>query len=171
MINIVSTRDVDNLLTRLIRQSVEPLEKVDVPRGARVLDVGSGAGLPGLPLKFARPDLRLTLLEARRNKASFLRRAVDELGLRNVEVVHERLEDFVRDESRARSFHLVTTRGTGPAERIFPLIAPLVAAGGEIWFYKGRNVQKEVEDLEHVTRNTMNIMKLSEHMFVVVVEL
>jgi 16S rRNA (guanine527-N7)-methyltransferase len=171
MINIVSTRGVDNLLTRLIRQSVEPLSKVEVPVGAVVLDVGSGAGLPGLPLKFARPDLKLTLLEARRKKAAFLRRAVKELDLQDVAVVHGRLEEFCREEKYARSFQLVTTRGTGSAAVLYPLMAPLVAEEGQIWFYKGSNVRRERDALEKVTDNSLNIIKIYGKMSVIVLDM
>lgn len=168
--NIVSGDDVDNLLTDLIRQSVKPLEFVEIPPHARMLDVGSGAGIPALPLKFARPDLKLTLLEPRRKKWLFLRRAVEELGLEEVEVVRSRVEEVVESGDYQAVFDLMTTRGTGSAAELFPKMEPLIRPGGLLWFYKGLKCRKEANQLSRLTRHPVRVQELEEDFGLIIVQ-
>ena len=169
--NLVSTRDVDNLLTDLIRQSVQPLGSEHLPAESKVLDVGSGAGIPAFPLKFARPDLKFTLLEPRRKKALFLRRVVDELQLKDVEVVLARLEEVSGRPGWQASFDLITTRGTGPAPKLFPLMKPLVRQGGTIWFYKGLAASKEANELSRMTPGSIRRLDIDRNLRLIIVQL
>lgn len=95
-----------------------------------LLDVGSGAGLPGIPIKIARPEAEVTLLESRRRRVSFLRATVRELGLEGVAIVDERLEDFVRRSGGG--FDAVVMRSAGSYDRLVSLARPLVSPGGLI---------------------------------------
>lgn len=121
--------------------SVEPLWVVEnlfldsllflrvIPPGVRnLLDVGSGAGLPGIPIKIVRPELALVLLESRRRRASFLRAAVRELGLEDARVVHARLE--TAGAELAGPFDALVMRCAGPAEEMLDRALPLLAPGG-----------------------------------------
>ena len=102
-----------------------------LPADARqVLDVGSGAGVPGIPLKLVIPDLRLTMVESRRRRASFLSTAVRELSLRDVRVIPERLESMVQDG--ADRFDAVVARCAGDVGHLFELGAHLVRPGGVV---------------------------------------
>lgn len=102
-----------------------------VPAGAReVLDAGSGAGVPGIPIKLVEPGLRLTLVEARQRRASFLSTAVRELGLGGTRVVADRLESVVRESPG--SFDAVVARCAGDLGYIFGLGAHLVRPGGVV---------------------------------------
>ena len=85
-----------------------------LPPSGRVLDLGSGGGLPGLVLATARPELELTLLEARQRACRFLREAVAELGLTGVEVVESRAEEAARRPGLRESFDAVVSRSFGP---------------------------------------------------------
>ncbi len=158
------------MLTDWIIESITPLKELAVRSDADVLDVGSGAGIPGLPLKFALPDIRLTLLEPKRKKAAFLRRAVDELKLKNVKVVCQRVEEVSLLEEWGRSFDLATTRGTGNALHILPYIAPLVKPGGSVWFYKGKKTKREAEELNRAAMSPIRIVKISDKLSVISVE-
>src|SRR5437660_9336084 len=80
------------------------------PWPLRVIDVGSGGGLPGLPLKIARPELRLSLLEANRRKAAFIVQAATSLGLEGMEVIAERAEDAGRDPARREQYGFALER-------------------------------------------------------------
>jgi 16S rRNA (guanine527-N7)-methyltransferase len=100
-----------------------------VPRGASVVDLGSGAGFPGIPLAIARPDLRVTLVEAREKKAHFLRHAVRVLELA-AEVRWERFE-----ERAPASFDVVCVRAVGPAGKVLPAAAGWAGPEGEIWLW------------------------------------
>jgi 16S rRNA (guanine527-N7)-methyltransferase len=97
-----------------------------------VVDVGSGGGLPGLPLKIARPELHLSLIEADQAKAAFLVRACASLGLRDVEVLARRAEDVARDPRYRESFDVAVARALAPMPVLVELCLPLVRVGGRL---------------------------------------
>ena len=119
-----------------------------MPRGADVCDVGSGAGLPGLVLALARPDLSLTLVEPLLRRTSFLEEAVQILGLENVEVVRARAEEL----HGHRTFSVVTSRAVAPLERLLTWSLPLVTPGGALVAMKGAAVEEEVAAAEATLR-------------------
>jgi 16S rRNA (guanine527-N7)-methyltransferase len=98
----------------------------------KVVDVGSGGGLPGLPLKIALPSLRITLVEADQAKAAFLVRACAALGLQDVEVVARRAEDVGRDPLYRDSFDVAVARALAPMPVLVELCLPLVRVGGRL---------------------------------------
>lgn len=107
----------------------------------RVADIGSGAGLPGLVLAIARPDVRWTLIEPMERRVTWLNEQVTALGLENVEVLRARAED-VRS---AEGFDVVTARAVSALRTLVPITAPLVRDGGELAFLKGLNVENEID--------------------------
>lgn len=100
------------------------------PETRAIADVGSGAGIPGVPIAIARPDLALSLIEARRRRASFLSTVVRELGLSRVQVLSERVESLVR--SHQGRFDAVVMRCAGPPPRLLPMVFPLLRSGGVV---------------------------------------
>ena len=98
----------------------------------RLIDVGSGGGLPGLPLRLARPDLSLTLLEANRRKAAFLVQAAATLGLADVEVVARRAEEAGHDPRHRESYDFALARALAPMPVLVELCLPFVAVGGRL---------------------------------------
>ena len=113
-----------------------------VPGDSSVCDIGSGAGLPGLVLAVARPDLRVTLVEPLLRRTTFLQEAVDTLELTNVEVVRGRAESL----HGGRTFDIVTSRAVAPLGRLLGWSMPLVAPTGVLLAMKGSSVADEVED-------------------------
>lgn len=112
-----------------------------VPHAATVADLGSGAGLPGLVLAIARPDLRVTLVEPMARRVAFLVEAVGELGLEDVEVVRGRAEDWSDD----RRFDVVTARALAALPKLLGWAMPLVAERGVLLAMKGSSAPDEVE--------------------------
>lgn len=106
-----------------------------------VADIGSGAGLPGIVLAIARPDVRWTLIEPMERRTTWLTEQVDALGLDNVEVLRSRAED-VPASSR---FDVVTARAVRALKTLIPLTAPLVRDGGELTLLKGMNAANEID--------------------------
>lgn len=104
-----------------------------------VVDVGSGAGLPGLPLKITRPELALTLIEADQAKAAFLVQACARLELRDVEVIARRAEDVGRDLAYRETFDAAVARALAPMPVLVELCLPLVRIGGRLLAQKTEN--------------------------------
>lgn len=107
----------------------------------RVADIGSGAGLPGLVLAIARPDVHWTLIEPMERRVTWLTEQVDELGLENVEILRARAEDV----RRPGAFDVVTARAVSALRTLLPLTAPLVRDGGEVTLLKGVNAANEID--------------------------
>ena len=136
---LLGPREVPRLWDRHLLNCVviEPLLDQD----AEVCDVGSGAGLPGLVLAIARPDLRMTLLEPLQRRTEFLTEAIERLQLPGVRVVRGRAED----EAGRHAYDVVVARAVAPLQRLAGWALPLVDAGGELIAIKGRAAAEEVQ--------------------------
>ncbi|HWQ61481.1 MAG TPA: 16S rRNA (guanine(527)-N(7))-methyltransferase RsmG, partial [Negativicutes bacterium] len=107
------------------------------PAGCSVVDVGTGAGFPGLPLKIYRPDIRLTLLDSLNKRLNFLHAVVDRLGLNGVELVHARAEEAGRLKVHRERYQVATSRAVARLSTLAELCLPLVAVGGRFVALKG----------------------------------
>ena len=116
--------------------------------GRKVLDVGAGAGIPGLVLKLLVPDMRLTLLDSSVKKTAFLRDVVKELGLEEVDVVTARAEEAGRDSTLRESYDLVVSRGVARLSELAELTIPFAAPGGTVMTAKGADVGAEIAEAE-----------------------
>ena len=146
---LTSPRDV---AVKHFLDSLALLTTLTPPPDARVLDVGTGAGLPGLVLLIVRPDLRVTLMDGTAKKLQFCRAVADDLGLVNVETVHARAEEAARRVDLTGRFDLVTARAVAPLERLLPWLAPFLAPGGVAVAYKGGGVAEEIAAVRPVAR-------------------
>lgn len=138
--NLTAVREPQEMVTRHLLDSLAVL---DFASGQTLADVGSGPGLPGLVLAIARPELAVTLVEANRKKAAFLRHARRRLGLANVAVVQARVEAF-RPETR---FDCVICRAFAAAGECARLAGHLIGPGGRFLLMKGRDPGAELADL------------------------
>lgn len=142
--NLTAITQPDEAWTRHIVDSLSLLPLLrDLPAGAALLDVGSGGGLPGVPLAIARPDLRVTLVEATQKKAAFLTAVAAALGLAHVTVIADRSERLARTPL-ARSFDVVTARAVGRTMPLLPWTAPFVRSGGRLLLLKGQRAEEEL---------------------------
>jgi 16S rRNA (guanine527-N7)-methyltransferase len=113
------------------------------PEGARVIDVGSGAGFPGVPIKIPRPDLSLTLLDASSKRVAFLEILIDRLKI-TAEMVHARAEDEARKSIRREAYDRVVSRATAPLPHLLRLCLPFLRVGGRGVFPKGPRAAEEL---------------------------
>ena len=144
--NLTGDTDFAVALYRHYLDSLAPLRLEGLfAHGARVIDVGSGAGFPGLPLAIARPDLQVTLLDALQKRISFLAAVVEELGLTHVRLVHARAEDGARNPEHRERYDFGRGAGGGSAAVLCELMLPFVAVGGRMLCYKGPAAQDELE--------------------------
>lgn len=117
-------------------------------RPGRVGDVGSGAGLPGLVVAIARPDVQLVLIEPMERRVDWLTEEAEVLGLDNVDVIRARAEDAKLETPLTQ----VTARAVSALSKLLPLTAPLLAPGGEFVFMKGARVDEEIAAAQKVIR-------------------
>jgi len=113
-VNLVGTHDAEVLRRDHMEDSLALLDLHPWQGSESILDIGSGGGFPALPLKIARPALRVTLVEADRKKAGFLRHTAGLLGLKSLEIVAERVEAYARRPENREHFDVVTSRATAP---------------------------------------------------------
>jgi 16S rRNA (guanine527-N7)-methyltransferase len=112
-----------------------------------VLDMGSGAGFPGLPIKICCPDIQLTMVDAVRKKVSFLKHVIRLTGLKGAQALHKRLEDIKGDQSFAKAFDTIVCRAFGDLKYIVEKGLPLLMDGGKIVVWKGRVPENELKTL------------------------
>ncbi|WP_353987069.1 16S rRNA (guanine(527)-N(7))-methyltransferase RsmG [Ruicaihuangia caeni] len=138
-LGLIGPLELPRLWTRHVVNSalVAPL----IWTGARVSDVGSGAGLPGLPLAIARPDARFILIEPMERRVEWLTAEAERLGLENVTVQRARAEDVVLDAQVDQA----TARAVSALSKLIPWTAPMVRDGGQLLFMKGERVQAEID--------------------------
>ena len=143
--DLTAILDEDEALARHYLDSLTGSEYL--PQNARVIDVGTGAGFPGIPLCLLRPDLEMTLLDAQQKRVSFLQEAISVLGLR-AHAVHARAEDFARLEKE--TYDVAVSRAVASMPVLAEWLLPFVKVGGCCVLWKGPSAETEMEDAERV---------------------
>lgn len=139
--NIVEKYDV---FTKHFLDSLLPI--VEIPENASVVDVGTGAGFPGLPLKIVREDIELTLVDSLNKRIAFLNMICDKLKIKSNNV-HSRAEDFAK--TNREKFDIATARAVAKLNTLLEYLLPLVKIGGHVIAYKGSNYQEELNDAKN----------------------
>lgn len=142
--NLTAVRDPEDMVTLHLLDSLAILPHI---QGKRILDVGSGGGLPGIPLALARPDLQVTLLDSNHKKSTFQRQAKAELGLDNLEVVCSRVEEYQPQQK----FDMVVSRAFADLAEFVKLTSHLCAEGGTWLAMKGVYPYDELAQLKDGT--------------------
>ena len=145
-LGLIGPLEEPRLWTRHILNSALLAPLIDA--GARVADIGTGGGMPGLVLAIVRPDAAFRLIEPMERRCAWLAEQVDRLGLENVEIKRGRAEEF----HDAFEVDQVTARAVTALRKLVPLTAPLLRDGGEMLFLKGASVQNEIDAAAKVLR-------------------
>jgi 16S rRNA (guanine527-N7)-methyltransferase len=145
--NLTAVDDPSTVWTRHVLDALTLLPMLaDLPEEAMIIDVGSGGGVPGIPLSICMPHVKFTLLEPTGKKAAFLTTVAKSLGLANVRVVSDRAENLGQDKARHREkYHAAIARAVGAMNMLVELMIPLVAQGGLILCIKGAKADEELE--------------------------
>ena len=142
-VNLTAITEPSQVLEKHFLDSILLLALHEIPHGAAVIDVGTGAGFPGVPLKIVRPDLRLTLLDSLGKRISFLGELSRELGQDN-EIVHARAEDAAHDPALREAFCMATSRAVAALPILCELCLPFVRPGGVFIALKGPQADAEI---------------------------
>ncbi len=145
--NLTSVTGHDDVLITHFLDSltvIPELHNITADKALRIIDVGSGAGFPGIPLRIALTDIRLTLLESTMKKVRFLSHVTDKLGLDNVEIITGRAENLARDKQYRESFDIVLSRALAPLSVLVELTMPLCKIGGQVIALKKGDIREEI---------------------------
>jgi len=151
--NLTAIRDVSGIRTKHFLDSLTILLALNSQAmPTSIIDVGTGAGFPGLPLKIVLPRTRLSLVESVHKKAHFCEHMVEKLGMKDVQVMAERVEDVGRIASQRQSYDLAVARAVAPMAVLVEYLLPLVKVGGAMLAQKGENAHAEVQNAEKAVR-------------------
>ncbi len=141
--NLTAITDIEEVWNRHILEAIM-LERF-IKNDSSIIDVGSGGGLPGIPLAIMRPDLTVTLLEATQKKADFLQRTAEQLNLNQLTIVNLRAEDAGQATHLREQFDYATCRALGSLPEILELCLPLIKTKGHFLTIKGQKAEQEIE--------------------------
>jgi 16S rRNA (guanine527-N7)-methyltransferase len=151
--NLTAVTDPDEAWVKHVFDSLTLLPYVLSAEAGHVIDVGSGGGLPGVPLALTMPEVDFTLLEATGKKADFLRDVAERMDLANVDVISDRAETIAHDcENHREQYDLVVARAVGRLVVLAELAVPLVRVGGHVAAIKGAKAVKEIEEAAEALR-------------------
>jgi 16S rRNA (guanine527-N7)-methyltransferase len=144
LLGLLGPREMPRLWSRHILNSAVVAELVSP--GKTVCDIGSGAGLPGIPMAIVLPETRFTLIEPMERRSEWLVSVVEELGLTNVEVLRARAEEV------GEAFDIATARAVSALPKLLRMCVPLVRHGGEILALKGSKAAEEIEEAKRLQK-------------------
>ncbi len=157
--NLVGRHSLEELIVKDVLDSLAPFS--DEPPRSPMIDMGSGAGFPGIPIAIVFAGVRATLLEPRAKRDAFLAEAIERLGLRNVNCV-KKTAGAAASTPLEGSALLVTARAFGPVDAAIQAAAPLLHAGGSLLLYRGKDASPSKETLDFATHAGLQLRKASQ---------
>lgn len=148
-IHLVSKKDAraDRIMRHFI-DSLTIFKAVNIPENSNLLDIGSGAGFPAIPIKIVREDVQLTLVESVHKKTLFLHKLIEVLKLEKTIIVNQRAEELVNQDAYKQTYDLVTAKALGKLKNTAHLSSYFLRFGGLMVAYKGKDVKKEIDEFE-----------------------
>lgn len=167
VMNLTAITEFEEVIVKHFLDSlalVKVLEKEIFASGVSIIDVGTGAGFPGIPLKIAFPDINITLLDSLNKRINFLKEVSLELKLKNIDFIHGRSEDFGRNPQYREKFDICVSRAVANLATLSEFCVPFVKQGGYFVPYKAGDCGKEVEEsVNAVDRMGGSISKTLEY--------
>ena len=144
VMNLTAITEYDDVMKKHFVDSVSLIKAYDVSKSASVIDVGTGAGFPGLALKIAYPNLKVTLLDSLNKRINFLNAVIEKLELTGVDTVHGRAEDFAKPDKLREKFDLCVSRAVANLSTLSEYCLPFVKQGGLFISYKSEKISEEM---------------------------
>lgn len=144
--NLTTITDYDEVFKKHFIDSLSLIKAYDVSKDAKVIDVGTGAGFPGLALKIAYPSLKVTLLDSLNKRINFLNEVIQKLELKDTETIHGRAEDYAKPGKLREKFDLCVSRAVANLTTLSEYCLPYVKVGGEFISYKSEKMEEEMKN-------------------------
>lgn len=144
-LNLTAITEPDEIVSKHFVDSLSVLRELDIPTGSSLIDVGTGAGFPGVVLLIARPDLKITLLDSTKKRLIFVESVVDALGL-SAKIVHMRAEEAGQNPTFRGKYDFVTARAVANMKVLSEYCLPFLKIGGVFAAMKGANAANELEE-------------------------
>lgn len=145
VMNLTAITDFDEVITKHFIDSLSIIRIFNLNQAIKVIDVGTGAGFPGIPLKIAFPNLDITLMDSLNKRVNFLNEVISELGMSGIEAIHGRAEDLGRSSSHREQYDLSVSRAVANLSTLAEYCLPFVKVKGTFVSYKGINLGEELE--------------------------
>ena len=146
IMNLTAITDFDEVVTKHFIDSLCINRVYDMSKSIKVIDVGTGAGLPGIPLKIVYPNIMITLADSLNKRVNFLNEVIKELELSDINTVHGRAEDLGHSKLYREQYDLCLSRAVSNLSTLTEYCLPFVKINGKFISYKGANVEDELKD-------------------------
>ena len=153
-INLTAITEPEAVLYKHFYDCMLFLKNCNIPQNATLIDVGTGAGFPGMVLKIVRPDLDITLLDSLNKRLVFLNEVIAALGLQKIKTVHMRAEEAGKSKAHREKYDIATARAVAALPVLLEYCVPLVKVGGSFVAMKGPSAEEEAEN----SKNAINIL-------------
>ncbi len=152
VMNLTAITEFDEVVIKHFLDSILPY--IYIERDSNVIDIGTGAGFPSIPLKIVRDDLRLTLVDSLNKRINFLNAVIAKLNLQNIVALHSRSEDLAKDVKYRERFDFCVSRAVAKLPTLLELCTPFVKVGGTFLAYKGSGFKEEID----LSCNALNLL-------------
>lgn len=156
--NLTSITESDDFNMKHLLDSLYLLKSEELLNGKNIVDVGTGGGFPGIPLKIALPESNFTLVDSTNKKIRFLNTAIEELNLKKITPIHSRSEELARDESYRDFFDICLSRAVASLDTLVEWCLPLVKPGGYFIAMKGSRAEEEVREAKNAIKELKGIV-------------